>query len=184
MKRKNFENKNLDDNKKAIDSLIHMKKIIVDESFVKPGYKKETKNHTGKKRIITEPTEAEKREIADYLDYKRYQFLKHHPIAQIDCEEEFSKYTAFLYENGLMPADRFKNVNNMSQMKADSIYIFDALTYKDRMKENKSEIRESYPIKPLNHSGSWEERLEELTKKDTSDEMKEKAKELVKNRTN
>ena len=34
-----------------------MKRLKTDESFIKPGEKKETKNKTGRKRIITETTE-------------------------------------------------------------------------------------------------------------------------------
>ena len=39
-------------------------------------------------------------------------------------------------------------------------------------------------IKPLNHSGDWEGRVEHIATQDTSQEMKDKAKQIVKNKTN
>ena len=179
-KRKNFEGKDLEENKKAVNSLISMKRLKTDESFIKPGEKKETKNKTGRKRIITETTEEERRQIKEYLDYKELQYLKHGPIAQIDCDHEFSNYKAFLYENGIMPADRLKNVNTITEMKADSIYFFDAETFDDDITKTKTELRESSKIKPLNHSGTWEERLDKIIEMDTSDKLKEAAKQMVK----
>ena len=69
-------------------------------------------------------------------------------------------------------------------MKADSIYVFDALTYEEMMQYNKPYLRQHMDIKPLNHSGDWEGRVEHIATQDTSQEMKDKAKQIVKNKTN
>lgn len=177
--RRLFENKPLEDNKKVIDSLLNMEKIQVSESFVKPGHNNQI-DPSLEKRTRREPTEEEKEEIERYLEYKYYTFLKNSPIAQIECPQAFSNYIAFLYENGMMPADRFKNVNTISQMKADSIYIFDDLTYEEMMKHNKTYLRRYSKIKPLNHSGDWESRVANIINMETPKEMHEKAKQMVK----
>jgi len=174
-----FENKEISDNKKVIDSLLNMKKIIIDESFVKKGTSKNT-NSSNTPRIITPPTEEDKRQIERYLEERYYAYLKNNPIAQIECNQAFSNYIAFLYENGMMPADRLKNVNTLNQMNKDSIYIFDALTYEEMMKYSKDFLRRNSEIKPLNHSGAWMERLDKIATMETSEEHKEKAKQMIK----
>lgn len=184
-KRSFFENKDKQDNLNVINSLLTMKKVYVKESFVKKGEELDIKVKDGShRRRNTPPTEEELQEIQDYLNYKYYTFLKHNPIAQIECPNKFSNYIAFLYENGYMPADRFHNVNTIEQMKADSIYVFDALTYEEMMQYNKPYLRQHMDIKPLNHSGDWEGRVEHIATQDTSQEMKDKAKQIVKNKTN
>lgn len=184
-KRSFFENKDKEDNLKVINSLLNIKKVYVPESFVKKGQDPDIKIKDGThRRRNTPPTEEEKQEIQDYLDYKEYIFLKNNPIVQMECPNKFSNYKAFLYENGMMPADRFYNVNTIEQMKADSIYVFDALTYEDMMKFDKPTLRKISKIKPLNHSGDWEGRVKAISTMETTPEMREKAKELVKNRTN
>ena len=183
-KRSFFENKDKEDNLKVIDSLLNMKKLYVKESFVKKGEEPNIIIKDGTHRRNTPPTEEELRQIQEYLDYKEYIFLKNNPIAQIECPNKFSNYKAFLYENGMMPADRFFNVNTIGEMKADSIYIFDDLTYEDMMQYNKPYLRQHMSIKPLNHSGDWESRVENIATMETSQEMKDKAKQIVKNKTN
>lgn len=184
-KRSFFENKDKEDNLKVIDSLINMEKVYVKETFVKPGPELNIKVKDGThRRRNTPPTEEELREIQEYLDYKMYVFLKNNPIAQIECPNKFSNYIAFLYENGMMPADRFHNVNTIEQMKADSIYVFDDLTYEEMMQYNKQYLRQNMETKPLNHSGDWEGRVEHIATKETSQEMRDKAKQIVKNKTN
>lgn len=181
LKRSYFENRDLDLNKDIIENMINMKNIKVKGNFIKPGEAKEIEYTDGTHRRKNHPaTEEEKRQIEEYLEYKRFVFLKNKPIAQILGEDYFSNYVAFLYENGMMPADRFLNVNTISQMKADSIYIFDASNIKERIYLDKTTLRRISEIKPLNHSGNWEERLELIANQETNNELKEKAKQLVK----
>ena len=80
----------------------------------------------------------------------------------------------------MMPADRLKNVNTLNQMNKDSIYIFDALTYEEMIKYSKDYLRRNSEIKPLNHSGAWMERLDKIATMETSEEHKEKAKQMIK----
>jgi len=185
-KRSFFENKDKNDNISVINSILNMKKVYVKESFVKAGEEPDIKFKDGKhRRKNTPPTEEELRQIQEYLDYKRYVFLKNKPIAQIECPNKFSNYIAFLYENGMMPADRFKNVNTIEQMKADSIYIFDDLTYEEMMQYNKPYLRKNSIIKPLNHSGDWEGRVKTISTMETNEDMRIKAKQMIKiNRVN
>ena len=184
-KRDLFENKDIEDNKRVIDRLVNIEKIIVPFNFVKKGEELKIEISDGThKRKNNPPTPEELKQIQEYLDYKRYVFLKHNPIAQIECPNKFSNYIAFLYENGMMPADRFNNVNTIGEMKADSIYIFDDLTYEEMMQYNKPYLRKNSEIKPLNHSGDWESRVADIATRKTTQEMEDKAKQMVKNKTN
>ena len=179
LKRSFFEHKELDFNKSMIDNIINMKDIKISGKLINPGERKDTK-HGDVIHRRKAPTEDELKQIEEYLQYKYYIYLKNKPLAQITGEEYFSNYIAFLYENGMMPADRLLNVNTVSEMKADSIYVFDASTFDEMKNKNKTFLRKNSEIKPLNHSGDWEDRLQRIIEMDTSDELKEKAKELVK----
>ena len=180
-----FENKDKEDNLKVIDSLVNMEMVYVKNSFVKPGPELNIKVKDGThRRRNNPPTEEELQEIQEYLDYKKYVFLKNNPIAQIICPNKFSNYVAFLYENGMMPADRFHNVNTIEQMKADSIYVFNALSFEEMIQYNKQYLRQHMDQKPLNHSGDWEGRVERIATQETSQEMRDKAKQMIKKKTN
>jgi hypothetical protein len=160
-----------------------MSDIKVFGRLIKSGERKDTK-HGDVIHKRKAPTDDELKQIEEYLQYKYYIYLKNKPLAQITGVESFSNYIAFLYENGMMPADRLLNVNTISEMKADSIYVFDALTYEEMIEYDKTYLRKHMDIKPLNHSGDWEGRVEKISTMETSQEMKDKAKQMIKNKTN
>ena len=177
MKRSLFEGKDLEINKQVIDRLINMDRIKVKGMFLRPGQKniaEDSKLKTRQKRILVSQDVVD-----EYLEERYYEYLRHNPIAQITCTSEFSNYVGFLYENGIIPADRLLNVTP-SNLNQDAIYIFDSVNFDKQIKMDKQTLRKTSVIKPLNHSGQWEERLESIIYQPTCDKMKEKAKELVK----
>lgn len=183
MKRSVFENKDKDLNLKIIDSLFSVKKIKINGKFITPS-KMFYKHGVGSKKSNEPLTDEEKKLIDEYLDYKRYVYYSNSPIAEIECTDIFSNYSGFLYKNGVIASDRFKNINAMSELKADSIYFFNVLNFKKRMALSKFYLRANSNIKPLNHAGNWEERVSRIVNMGTSDEMINGAKQFVKKRTN
>jgi len=113
-KRDFFLNHSKNDNINVIDTLLNMSIIktngfvINSESYNDP---KNKKYH--KKRV---PTDEEIIKIKEYLKQKWYQYLKNKPLALITCDNEFSNYKAFLYNNGMVLSDRFLKVNTESEL--------------------------------------------------------------------
>ncbi len=175
-KRSFFLNHELEENKKVIDTLLNMERIRIKEMFIKQGKTYDTKESST--RVVKPLSKAEEEKVQAYLDYKYYTYLKHHPKAQITCPKKFSNYTAFLFENGMITADRFKGVNRLSETQSDAVYIFDSLNFEKEIQKDKQELIGKVPR--IMHRDGWEEKVENIVLKETSEDVKEEGKKLVK----
>ena len=159
--------KDKNDNMNVINSLINMNTIKTNDIFIRSG--KTDKKGTSSKNNRRIPTLEELEAIKKYLDYKLYIYLKNKPIAEIVCDDSFSNYKAFLYQNGLIAADRFYKVNTASEMKKDAIYIFDALNFPKKIQLSKQELIGNTPR--IFHVNGWEDQIDEMCTSSTSDEL-------------
>lgn len=112
--------------------------------------------------------------VRKYIQERYYVYLKNKPLARIREIDKFSNYIGFLYENGMIPADRLLNVDSES-------YIFDAIDFESDIKLDKQALRRKSIIKPINHVNNWEKKLEKIINMDTTDECISKGKQLIKN---
>ena len=174
-----FIKNNIKNNIKVIDSLINMKEIIVDESFIKSGFTDNIRNNINRNNS---KTEIDNEKIKKYLQERYYTYLKNSPIAKIQGEDKFSNYIGFLYLNGMIPADRLLNITSESDFNQDAIYVFDILNFDKDIKLDKQILRSNPRIKTINHINDWQNKVDKITKLSTSEEMHEKAKEYIKTR--
>ena len=178
-KRSLFEENTKEENISIINSLLKIQKVYETEKFIKPGHNETERESTGIKRKRRDLTFEDLLMIEDYVKEKEFEYLKHEPIAKLECMDSFSNYVGFLYENGIIACDRLKNVNSLSELKADSIYFFKADSYDESIKKNKQELRRESDIKPLNHTGNWKERLSNIINMPTDEKTQNEAKNLV-----
>ena len=111
LRRDTFIDKNLEDNKKVISSLINMNNLKTNDIFIKPGSSDKEKKISS--RTVTPLTLEEEEMVITYINDKLYTFLRNNPKAKIDCDNRFSNYIAFVYENGMILADRLKGINRI-----------------------------------------------------------------------
>ena len=168
-----FENKPLEDNKKVIETLLKIESLKTDEIFIKNGKKYIRSAGLGlkKKREKASPEELE--QIAKLLAEKEYVYLKNEPIAQIECDKRFSNYRAFVYENGMVPADRFKGIYHLDLAKQDAVYVFDAENFEEMIKLDKQDLRGKVPR--FYHSSKWKDKVDDVVSKETPEELHEAA---------
>jgi hypothetical protein len=168
-----FEGKPLEDNKAVIDTLLKIKDLVTDEVFIKKGDRYVRTSASGLYRKRDDASAEEKEAIAKLLADKEYAYLKHHPIAQIECHKRFSNYKAFVYENGIVPADRFKGIYHLDLAKQDAVYVFDADNFEELIKLNKQELQGIVPR--FYHSKSWKDKVAECATKETTPELEKSA---------
>lgn len=172
-----FVNKNIDDNKLIINNLLNMEQLKIDESFIKRGHSFTNDGTSGIIRSDSTVTADDLKKIKEVLDNRLYTYLKNNPIAQISCDKSFSDYYAFLYENGLITADRFKNVHSLNQLNEAAIYLFDAFNFEDRIKLTKQELKR-YKIRKY-HTLGWEDRITDIINQETDASLQEEGKKLL-----
>ena len=175
--RRFFLGKEKEDNKNVINSLLNMETIKVRELFVKrgngEGLTHEVKESTSRSKL----TYVESRAVITALDEKEYVYLKNNPVAKIVCENKFSNYIAFLYKNGIILADRFRGVHRLSELKQDAIYVFNTLNFEEKIRHTKTELIHNTPR--IFHIDGWEEKVSNLSKQETTDEIKNEVEEII-----
>ncbi len=175
--RSHFINKSKEENDIVINNLINLESIKIPGTFIKPGKRYQSNNNQDEKEI-KEVSLEEKERIQKAIEEKYLTYMKYNPIAQIEGTGSFSKYIAFVLENGIIPSDRFLHINNINQLKEDAAYIFDANNFESDVIKDKQQLIGKTPR--VIHKGNWESRIEEYASKETSEELKTKAKTLVK----
>ena len=175
-----FLNHSKEDNLNVIDSLLKMKTVRTDEFFVKGG--KDSTKKGSNKGEPTELTDEEERLVKEYMDHKLYTYLKNKPIAQIVCDNHFANYIGYLFDNGMITADRMLRVNRLSEIKKDAIYVFDANNFEYKILLDKFRLRRE-GTRYILHNPGWEDEVGEVANLGTSDSLHEEAIKLVKRRT-
>ena len=174
-------------NRELIDTFIKMKEISISESFVKEGTVAAAKTSSSTKKVRTvsekekQAKEEEKEKVKYYLDLRLYEYLRRNPLARLSCENYFNNYVAFVYENGLVPADRLKNVNTASQVNSDAAYLFNIDNFDEKIKLSKQELISN--TERIIHRDGWESKLDARINKDLGIE-KERVLEYVKRSNN
>ena len=173
-----FLGKDLDDNKNVINSLVNMSTIRTDELFIKGGHVDRSKSDSS--RVINPISEEESILVKKYLDDKLYAYLRNNPSAQIVCSNQFANYIAFLYENGMITADRFKGIYRLSETQSDAVYVFDADNFEEKILLNKQQLIGNTPR--IFHNPGWEDKVRDVSLLSTSSELHDKGLELIKKR--
>lgn len=179
--RRLFSLKTYDENKDIINNIINLeniktrKEIIGDELFNFP--KMTNSSNVNRPRHIM--TELEEIKLDNYIENKHYVYFKNNPIAKIDGTGNLNKYSVYVYENGLMPADRFK-YTNITQIDSDRAYVFNVDNFEEYIGSSKTELRLSGEVKAMNHTETFNDRIGKLLSLPSTDESKEKVKTIVK----
>jgi hypothetical protein len=162
-------------NEIAIDRILNINKIKTDELFIKPG-KDDTKKGNG--HHDNGPVSPEERNAARRFQQERELFYySRNPVAVIDCVNKFANYKGFLFENGMIIADRVLKMNSLSETKKDAAYVFTAPEFPDGIKLDKPTLQMlSFPR--IWHIPGWESTVDHWSSIETSEEVKEKGKVL------
>ena len=107
-----------------IDNIINLKSTETEKVIVKSDEGTGISNIERTVNSRTPITKEEQEQLDKYIEDKYYEYLKHNPILQIDGKGNLNNYTTFLYENGIMPSDRF-NYKRLHQIKSDRAFVFD-----------------------------------------------------------
>lgn len=176
-----FKGKSFEENIDIINSLLNVKTVFSNEILVKPDSEGNIEKTTtrGNARIIKPLTEEESELVAEFVAKRYYVYLKHNPILQVECKNRLSNYIAFLYENGMMPADRINNLTRLHQRQDDRAFVFDVTNFDDLVGLKKSELRLHPKVKPMNHTDSFERRMDKVITQETSEELHKAASEYV-----
>ena len=170
-----FVGNNVEENKIAIDRILNINKIKTDEFFVKSGKGGHPRTNNPDDSYPVDPGE---RKMAKRFQQERELFYySKNPMAVIDCVNKFSNFKGFLFENGIIIADRVLNMNTLSETKKDAGYVFDASDFEDDIKFDKFTLRRmGHPF--IVHDRDWKDDVDMYVNKDTSEELKEEAKKL------
>lgn len=171
-----FINKDYDTNMIVINNILNIQKGKVNETILKPGSQPITKTNQGIKHEIHEPTLEELKEIEENITNKLYFYYSLDPIEEINGKNALSNYKCFLYNNGIIIADRINNINTINQLKSDAIYVFDANNFESAIHLNKQELKKI--LSTHNHSKTWQDKVINHVNEATTDELKEQAKTL------
>ena len=172
MSRDLFTNNSYEDNRSVIDSIINMDTIRTNEFFIKGG-KDNNKKGNNSGNSIEPVSDWEKEQVREYVEHKLYTYLKNKPIAQIICDNKFANYIAYLYENGMITADRLLGIYRLSSTQNDAIYVFDAFNFEDKIKLNKPQLWGN--TRRIFHNPGWEDEVDEVANVETSPEYHEEA---------
>ena len=153
-----------------------MNNLKTNDIFIKPGSSDKEKKISS--RTITPLTLEEEEMVITYINDKLYTFLRNNPKAKIDCDNRFSNYIAFVYENGMILADRLKGINRISEAQNDAIYVFDVANFESKIKLNKGQLVGN--TKRIFHIDGWKDVVDDIANMDTPLELQEKVKKYIK----
>lgn len=155
-----FLGRSTSENKKLISSIVNLEKIYIDEKFCGRSIGSGVSTGSSSTKRSIKVSEEELAAIKDYLSNKEMVYLRCEPIAKIECRDDFSNYGAYLFPNGKIIADRFYNVNRLSETQSDAAYVFSASTF-DRLKSlSKGELVGITPR--IIHFDGWEDKVRDV----------------------
>lgn len=172
-----FLNKTYENNIKVINNILNIKEGKVNTNILKTGPKPETNYKENIKREHHIVTEEDLNQINESINDKLYFYYSLNPIEKINGKNALSNYLCFLYENGMIIADRIYNINTINQIKSDALFVFNANNFENLIEFNKKELRRIIPSH--NHTFTWKEKVNKHIEKETSPELHESAKKLA-----
>ena len=156
-----FQNNSVEDNKVVINNLIKNSDIL---------------NNIFLSNISSNEFDIISKNLSDKL----YLYLKNNPVSIVRCNtcenSSFYNYLAFIYENGIILLDRFLNIESINELNNDAIYVLNTYNYEKNINRKKIELINDRIL----HISDWQDKVNRLTNLDTTDDLKESTKILVK----
>lgn len=172
-----FKNKTKEENINIISSIAEIKKVVLNKEMLKSGYvDREEPTHTTNAKEVEPLTEEDLAYIEKEIMKRKMFYLNHSPIAIVTGNGDFKKYDAFVYENGMIVADRFHNIYSLDQLKSDAVYGFDVENF-DRLSDSNKQQLIEMGIPRFYHSEHWQEKVDEYINKETNPVIRTLAKE-------